>query len=99
MVVGSPSYNERHRTDDCSGDDEAVLAAAPHYDTVWNLGDVLGSGANPNEVMWLRVDKTITRSTCCRNLRACLRSPEQQPEEGQVDHLQTGIQLAFAVLP
>jgi hypothetical protein len=32
-------------------------------------------------------------------LRACLRSSEQQPEESQVDHLQAGIQLAFAVLP
>jgi len=31
-------------------------------------------------------------------LRACLRSSEQQPEECQVDHLQAGIQLAFAVL-
>ena len=37
---------------------EAVLAAAHQYDTVWNLGDVLGYGANPNEVMWLRVDQT-----------------------------------------
>ena len=32
-------------------------------------------------------------------LRACLRSSEQQPEKGQVDHLQAGIQFAFAVLP
>ena len=29
----------------------AVLAAAPRYDTVWNLGDVVGYGANPNEVV------------------------------------------------
>ena len=29
----------------------AVLAAAPAYDTVWNLGDVVGYGANPNEVI------------------------------------------------
>jgi predicted phosphodiesterase len=28
---------------------EAVLAAAPHYDTVWNLGDIVGYGASPNE--------------------------------------------------
>jgi hypothetical protein len=34
-----------------------------------------------------------------RDIRACLRSSEQQPEECQVDHLQAGIQLAFAVLP
>ncbi len=29
----------------------AVLAAAPAYDAVWNLGDVVGYGANPNEVI------------------------------------------------
>jgi diadenosine tetraphosphatase ApaH/serine/threonine PP2A family protein phosphatase len=29
---------------------EACLAAAPAYDSVWNLGDVVGYGANPNEV-------------------------------------------------
>jgi iron complex outermembrane receptor protein len=33
------------------------------------------------------------------SLRACLRSSEQQPEKRQVDHLQAGIQFAFAVLP
>lgn len=32
---------------------EAVLAAAPKYDSVWNLGDVVGYGANPNEVVEL----------------------------------------------
>jgi predicted phosphodiesterase len=30
---------------------EAVLAAAPPYDVVWNLGDLVGYGANPNEVI------------------------------------------------
>lgn len=30
---------------------EAVLAAAPSHDTVWNLGDVVGYGARPNEVI------------------------------------------------
>jgi diadenosine tetraphosphatase ApaH/serine/threonine PP2A family protein phosphatase len=30
---------------------EAVLAAAPPHDTVWNLGDSVGYGANPNEVI------------------------------------------------
>jgi diadenosine tetraphosphatase ApaH/serine/threonine PP2A family protein phosphatase len=30
---------------------EASLAAAPVYDTVWNLGDLVGYGANPNEVI------------------------------------------------
>jgi len=30
---------------------EAVLEAAPAHDEVWNLGDVVGYGANPNEVV------------------------------------------------
>lgn len=30
---------------------EAVLAAAPAYDAVWNLGDIVGYGAAPNEVV------------------------------------------------
>ena len=30
---------------------EAVLASAPQHDTVWNLGDTVGYGANPNEVI------------------------------------------------
>jgi predicted phosphodiesterase len=30
---------------------EAVLAAAPQHDMVWNLGDVVGYGAYPNEVV------------------------------------------------
>jgi predicted phosphodiesterase len=30
---------------------EAVMAAAPAHDVVWNLGDVVGYGANPNEVI------------------------------------------------
>lgn len=30
---------------------EAVLAAAPAYDVVWNLGDIVGYGAAPNEVV------------------------------------------------
>lgn len=30
---------------------QAVLAAAPLHDAVWNLGDVVGYGANPNEVV------------------------------------------------
>ena len=29
----------------------AVLAAAPPHDVVWNLGDIVGYGANPNEVI------------------------------------------------
>lgn len=30
---------------------EAVLAAASSYDAVWNLGDTVGYGASPNEVV------------------------------------------------
>lgn len=29
----------------------AVIAAAPPHDAVWNLGDLVGYGANPNEVI------------------------------------------------
>ena len=29
----------------------AVLAAAPEHDVVWNLGDVVGYGASPNEII------------------------------------------------
>jgi predicted phosphodiesterase len=30
---------------------EAVIAAAPAHDVVWNLGDIVGYGANPNETI------------------------------------------------
>jgi predicted phosphodiesterase len=30
---------------------EVVLAAASPYDAVWNLGDIVGYGANLNEVV------------------------------------------------
>lgn len=30
---------------------EAALASAPQHDAVWNLGDVVGYGASPNEVI------------------------------------------------
>jgi predicted phosphodiesterase len=30
---------------------EAVLSNAPKYDAVWNLGDIVGYGPNPNEVV------------------------------------------------
>lgn len=32
---------------------EAVLAAAPDYNTVWNLGDIVGYGSDPNAVVGL----------------------------------------------
>ena len=31
----------------------AVLEAADHWDAVWNLGDMVGYGASPNEVLEL----------------------------------------------
>jgi diadenosine tetraphosphatase ApaH/serine/threonine PP2A family protein phosphatase len=40
---------------------EAVLAAAPQHDMVWNLGDTVGYAANPNEVISrLRIAPGIT---------------------------------------
>lgn len=35
---------------------DAALAAAPSHDSVWNLGDIVGYGANPNEVLELARD-------------------------------------------
>jgi len=32
---------------------EAVMAAAPEFDQLWNLGDMVGYGARPNEVLAL----------------------------------------------
>jgi diadenosine tetraphosphatase ApaH/serine/threonine PP2A family protein phosphatase len=42
---------------------EAVLAAAPPFDQLWNLGDVVGYGARPNEVI------EILRATATVNVR------------------------------
>jgi predicted phosphodiesterase len=49
---------------------EAVLAAAPQYDTVWNLGDVVGYGASPNQVVELarKLDGVVVRGN---HDRAC----------------------------
>ncbi len=49
---------------------EAVLAAASKYDVVWNLGDVVGYGANPNEVVQMvgRLGGTVVRGN---HDRAC----------------------------
>jgi len=49
---------------------EAVLAAAPKYDSVWNLGDVVGYGASPNEVVELarKLDGIVVRGN---HDRAC----------------------------
>ena len=79
--------------------------AGPFIDPSLNLSMVGSSGCikfSPALFQWYQ---RFSRR-CCNSiarpskwLRACLRSPEQQPEEGQVDHLQAGIELAFAVLP
>ena len=49
---------------------EAVLAAAPQYDPVWNLGDVVGYGASPNQVVELarKLDGVVVRGN---HDRAC----------------------------
>jgi predicted phosphodiesterase len=54
---------------------EAVLAAAPQYDVVWNLGDIVGYGANPNEVVDLArtLGGIVVRGNhdraCCGNFK------------------------------
>lgn len=42
---------------------ESVLAAAPPYDAVWNLGDIGGYGASQNEVVELarKLDGIVVR--------------------------------------
>src|SRR5579875_2176380 len=42
---------------------EAVLNAAGHFDQLWNLGDAVGYGANPNEII------DILRSRAAVNVR------------------------------
>ncbi|WP_419805647.1 metallophosphoesterase family protein [Terriglobus sp.] len=37
---------------------EAVLAAAPPHDAVWNLGDVVGYGGSPNECVAVMRDRS-----------------------------------------
>jgi len=49
---------------------EAVLAAAPPHDVVWNLGDTVGYAANPNEVIE-RVGKLAGISIRGNHDRAC----------------------------
>lgn len=49
---------------------EAVIAAAPQFDVVWNLGDIVGYGANPNEVV-NRVRKLGGFVVCGNHDRAC----------------------------
>ncbi len=48
----------------------AVLDHAPAYDAVWNLGDIVGYGANPNEVIE-RVDSLGSTFVRGNHDRAC----------------------------
>jgi predicted phosphodiesterase len=54
---------------------KAVLAAAPQYDQVWNLGDIVGYGASPNEVVELarKLRGIVVRGNhdraCCGNFK------------------------------
>ena len=54
---------------------EAVLAAETQHDSVWNLGDIVGYGANPNEVVDLarKLGGVVVRGNhdraCSGNLR------------------------------
>jgi len=48
----------------------AVLAAAPAHDSVWNLGDIVGYAANPNEVIDV-VQKLAAVSIRGNHDRAC----------------------------
>src|ERR1700712_2918013 len=41
---------------------DAVLAAAPAYEQMWNLGDMVGYGARPNEVLD-RIRTLVTEKT------------------------------------
>ena len=52
----------------------------------------------PQSTFW-RFLSSLHLAIARQLLGACLRSPEQQSKESQVDHLQAGVQLAFTVLP
>jgi diadenosine tetraphosphatase ApaH/serine/threonine PP2A family protein phosphatase len=56
---------------------EAVLAGAPEHDVVWNLGDVVGYAANPNEVID-RIQKKKCISIRGNHDRACASSVENE---------------------
>jgi len=59
---------------------EAVLAAAPQYEVVWNLGDIVGYGANPNEVANLArsLGKVVVRGNHDRACSGTKRFEEYQ---------------------
>ena len=49
---------------------DAVLEAAPPHDVVWNLGDVVGYGASPNEVI-ARLRPLVSASVRGNHDRVC----------------------------
>ena len=49
---------------------DAVLAVAPAHDAVWNLGDMVGYAANPNEVIE-RIQAKSSLSIRGNHDRAC----------------------------
>jgi hypothetical protein len=59
---------------------QAVLAAAPEYDVVWNLSDIVGSGANPNEVVDLArgLGGLVVRGNHDRACRGAMKLGELQ---------------------
>jgi diadenosine tetraphosphatase ApaH/serine/threonine PP2A family protein phosphatase len=56
---------------------DAVLAGAPQHDVVWNLGDLVGYAANPNEVID-RIRNTSGVSIRGNHDRACTHSEENE---------------------
>src|SRR5260370_10889752 len=66
----------------------AVLAAAEPYDALWNLGDMVGYGASPNEVI------DLMRAKAQINVR--LR-PHQRSEE-HTSELQSHLNLVCRLL-
>lgn len=63
---------------------EAVLAAAPKHDEVWNLGDIVGYGANPNDLVDVarKLGWSVVRGNhdrvCSGNIRALVISENQE---------------------
>lgn len=51
---------------------EAVLAAAPSYDAIWNIGDTIGYGPRPRECLDLMVDRFATPALVGNHDLACI---------------------------
>jgi hypothetical protein len=79
--------------------DQALKRAKPEYQKPMPARSLAAWIDRPALLRAASVETDLCAFLELIGLRACLRSSEQQPEEGQVDHLQAGIQFAFAVLP